>query len=266
MAAEIGELLVRQTQKHINTVDRLKTIPRLAGMAYDILDNIGVFPQVSVESEDKMENIRLLNRIVPSSLRKTLLLLTGNWQQDQSSGVIEIAGKKLSHTGHPHFFEITRTQTGLRLTFVDPEYSIGERSKLRPNVSNLIAVEIFDDPDLSANFIYIKYNTAGLSSEQLKLSPQYSLCRQLLPFKGLHPDINPKRVLFRLFVSEANSILQTRYSTKKGAQRFLGGEKGGLFLEGQLDNIRSVIFKFKSILDNPNPGEAAKYQGLKKRL
>lgn len=190
----------------------------------------------------------LTDQLLPQHLRESLVDNTWNWVEGESRGAVITVGSQHSGSAHPHFFEVTATDQGVRLLFVDPEKTVGARNFFKPNVVNLIEATIPSTG--SPEFAYLRYSSGFLPSTETHVAAQYLAAETLLE-TGANPDVlsrHQEEILFRLLLTENQSLLQTRLVLPGQAERFLESGRGHIVLEHRVNELAKIMDFFQQSL------------------
>ena len=175
-------LLARTIGKHVEHPARLLRPDLVLG---DILPQLVENIPLPLHTAETAEPVNaLLEYLVPPDLRGHFLDSTATWSSSNRKGAIITVGSTRNGSSHPHLFEVARTDSGVCLTFADPENTVADRSTFKPSVMVLLQTHIVDDPDLTTELAYVRFRGDALPSEETHLPAQYVVAKELLARAG----------------------------------------------------------------------------------
>lgn len=250
----VEQLLANVAGRYSDHPDRLLQPNILIGnIIPEILDNLP-FPTQTVELQGYKP--RLMDRIVPSQLREALMDITTDWQIGDAHGAIVAVGKPRSGSSHPHLFETVKGHESVRLLFVDPENTVGDRNLLKPAVMIMGAVQIPADPSLAVSLDFLRFKSSvHLIPKEMSLQSQYRDAQALTTDLGLpivvaqHPD----SIIYRLSLRPNRALLQARYATRGQIRDILEGGVGSAPLEFRLTALRETLALFPQFSTGVSP-------------
>lgn len=132
MESQAPEGALREEQRKApGFIDKIRPNGRITfeevkqNIAADALDNMSFISppkeKTYIGERSGEINRQIIEQFIPVHTREALLAKTRAWEVGKSTGVVVIAGNKDTCTAHPHVYEIMKTETGVHLTFVDPE-------------------------------------------------------------------------------------------------------------------------------------------------
>lgn len=161
-----------------------------------------------------------------------------------------LVGRKPDGTSHPHVFLAENTGDKFNLFFIDPEHNVGKQNMFRPKISNLIAMRIAADYE-SSEINIMRFNTEGLTPDQLKLRQQFAAAKELLDEKHQPAMLEnlQNNILFQASIGAHSAILRAKYGNSGKTSEFFGGGAGPRALRGKVRANYAIISRFISYLE-----------------
>lgn len=241
----VEHLMGRAIGKYADHPDRILQPGILMGnIMPEILDNLPL-PAQTVEAPGY--NPELVDRVVSPQLRDTIRDLIKDWGNGEAHGAIVAVGGVDTGSSHPHLFEVTKSEAGARLLFVDPENRVGDRNPLKPAIMIMGATIIPFDPNGIATVDFVRFRSMVYHNpKDISLPSQYREAEDLTSEVGLPKTVveHPESITYRLSLREHRRLLRARYATREQIRRILEGKISSTPLEFRIKALRDTFDLF----------------------
>lgn len=245
-----GRRVVEETLgRHIEHPGRLLRPDHVIG---DIVPQLAENVRLPLRTAETTERADLLlGYLVPPEFRAHMLDGTADWGLGERKGAVITVGSTRNGSSHPHLFEVERVETGVRLTFADPEDTVAHRSTFKPSVIVMMQTEIVDGPEMDTEMSYIRFRGDHLEGRQTKMPEQLAAARGLLDHMGIPPMAKSEEeaILWELYLGGDVNRVQSCTATERQLRRVLEGDVSPALLTKRLATVRGTHTLFPEVFD-----------------